>query len=56
LEHVLGVLRRAEQAPAEGKKALLVAVEEGFEGPVVALADERDQPLVGLLAARPRRP
>ena len=38
LEHVLGVLRRADQVPAEGQQARLVAVEEDLEGALVALA------------------
>ena len=55
LEHVFGVLRRADHAPAIRQQPGLVAVEEGLEGPVVALAHEGDQALVRLHAARPRR-
>ena len=56
LEHVLGVLRRADQVPAERQQPRLVAVEENFEGAVVALADQGDQLLVWLQAQQRRSP
>ena len=54
LQHVLGVLARAEQVAAEGEQARLVARDERLEGGVVAAAHERDQPLVGLQAQQRR--
>ena len=48
LEHVLGVLARAEHVLAEGEQARLVAVDEDLEGARVAVADERDELLVAL--------
>ncbi len=54
LEHVLGVLRRADHVPAEGQQARLVAVEEDLEGALVPVADQRDQLLVCLQAQQRR--
>ena len=48
LEHVLGILRRAQHVPAEGQEARLVAVHESLEGSVVAAPYERDELLVPL--------
>ena len=48
LEHVLGVLGRAQHVAAEGEQARVVAVEEDLEGVIVAVADQRDEPLVAL--------
>ena len=48
LEHVLGVLGRAQHVAAEGEQARVVAVEQDLEGVVVALADQRDEALVAL--------
>jgi hypothetical protein len=48
LEHVLGVLLRAEHVPAECEQPRLVALHQRLEGAVVPAAGERDQPLVGL--------
>ncbi len=48
LEHVLGVLARAEQMPAEGEQPRLVAIHEQLERVLVAAADQRDEPLIGL--------
>ena len=48
LEHVLGVLARAEHVPAEGEQARLVAGDERLEGGLVAAPGQRDEPLVGL--------
>ena len=50
LQHVLGVLARAEHVAAEGQQARLVARAERLEGGVLAAAGERDQALVGLQA------
>ena len=55
LEHVLGVLARAEHVAAEGQQARLVARAERLEGGVLAAAGERDQALVGLQAQQGRR-
>ena len=50
LEHVLGVLARAEQVAAERHQPRLVRRHQHLEGGGVAPAQERDQPLVGLKA------
>ncbi len=55
LQHVLGVLARAEHVPAERQQARLVARAERLEGGVLAAAGERDQALVGLQAQQGRR-
>jgi hypothetical protein len=43
LQHVLGVLGRAEHLPAEAEQAALVAVDDRLEGARVAAAHHRDQ-------------
>ncbi len=48
LQHVLGVLARAEHVPAEGEQAAVVAADEHLEGVLVAAADRGDEPLVRL--------
>ena len=48
LEHVLGVLAGAQQVPAEGEQAGLVAGDQHLEGRGVALAHVGDQALVRL--------
>ncbi len=48
LQHVLGILARAEHVPAEGVQARLVARDERFERSVVAATHERDQAFVRL--------
>ena len=50
LEHVLGVLPGAEEVPAEGEKPGVVARDQHLKGGVVAPAQQRDQPLIGLQA------
>ena len=56
LQHVLGVLGRAEHVAAEGEQPRLVALEERVEGAVVAAPDERDQLLVALEPEQGRPP
>ena len=48
LEHVLGVLGRAQHVAAEGEQPRVVALEQDLEGVLVAVADQRDEPLVAL--------
>ncbi len=48
LQDVLGVLARAEQVPAEGEQARVVARDEHFEGGRAAAPDQRDEALIGL--------
>jgi len=48
LQHVLGVLSRAEHLAAEAEQAALVTIDDRFEGADVALADHRDQLCVAL--------
>jgi hypothetical protein len=57
LQHVLGVLGRAEHVAAEGEEARLVALDERLEGRVLTLAGHRDQLLVALkpVQGRPAR-
>ena len=56
LEHVLRVLLRVEQVPAEGEQAGLVAVEQDLEGPIVPVANQSDEPLVALQPKQRRTP
>ena len=56
LEHVLGVLGRAQHLAAEAEEARLVALHESVEGVLVALAGQRDEVLVGLEAEKGRSP
>ena len=55
LQHVLGVLLGGEHVPAEGEQARLVAGDERLIGGLVALAGQRDEPLVALQAQQRRR-
>ena len=48
LQHVLGVLRRVEQVPAERQQAGLVTVEQDLERPIVPVANQGDELLVAL--------
>ena len=48
LEHVLGVLARAEQVPAERQQARVVARDEDLKGGRAAPPDQRHQTFVGL--------
>ena len=48
LQHVLGVLGRAQHVATEGEQARVVALEQHLEGVVMAVADQRDQALVAL--------
>ncbi|HEX4806575.1 MAG TPA: RNA polymerase sigma factor, partial [Conexibacter sp.] len=52
LEHVLGVLAGAEHVAAEGQEPRLVALNEGLEGALVALARERYEALVSRYQSR----
>ena len=56
LEHVLGVLLRAEHVAAEGEQARLIALDQRLERAVVAAARERDQALVTLKPEERRAP
>jgi hypothetical protein len=56
LQHVLGVLLRAEHVAAEGEQARLIALDQGLERPVMPAPDERDQPLIGLKPEQGRTP
>ena len=56
LEHVLGVLARAQHVPAESEQPLLVARDEGLERRLLAGAGECDQPLVAGQPQQGRRP
>ena len=55
LEHVLGVLARAEHVPAEREQARLVAGHERLVGGLVAASGQRDEALVGLDPQQRRR-
>ena len=48
LQHVLGVLLRAEHVPAEREQPRLIALHERLEGAVVAAPDQSDELLVAL--------
>jgi hypothetical protein len=48
LQHVLGVLLRAEHVAAEGEQPRLVALDERLEGAVVPATNKRHEPLVAL--------
>jgi hypothetical protein len=54
LQHILGVLPRAEHVPAKGEQTRLVAREERLEGGVLSAASECNQLLVGLKAQQRR--
>ena len=55
LQHVLGVLLGGEHVAAEREQPRLVAGDERLVGGLVALAGQRDQPLVALQAQQWRR-
>ena len=55
LQHVLGVLLGAEHVPAERQQPRLVAGDERLVGGLVALAGQRNEPLVALEAEQRRR-
>jgi len=46
LEHVLGVLARAENVPAEGEKRPMISIKDCLEGSLVASLSGPDEPLV----------
>jgi hypothetical protein len=56
LEHVLGVLGRAQHVAAEREEARVVAIEEDLEGVLVAGADHRDEARVSLKFEQGRPP
>ncbi len=55
LQHVLGVLARAQHVAAEGQQARLVARHQRLVGRLVPAARERDEALVALQAQQGRR-
>jgi hypothetical protein len=55
LQHVLGVLARAEHVAAERQQPGLVAGDECLVGGLVAAPRQRDEPLVGLDPEQGRR-
>ena len=55
LQHVLGVLARAEHVAAEGQQARLVARDQRLVGGLVAAPGQRDEALVALEAQQRRR-
>ena len=56
LEHVLGVLGRAQHLAAEAEEARLVALDQSVEGVLVALPGQRDELLIVLEAKEGRAP
>jgi hypothetical protein len=56
LQHVLGVLARAQHVADEGEQPCLVARAQRLEGRVLPAACQRDEPLVGLQPQQGRGP
>ena len=56
LQHVLGVLARAEHVAAEGEQARFVARAQRLEGRVLPMARQLDELLIGLQAQQRRGP
>jgi hypothetical protein len=48
LEHVFGILGRAQHLAAEAEQARLVAVDDGVERARVSISDKGDEPLIAL--------
>ncbi len=55
LQHVLGVLARAQHVPAEGQQPRLVAPHQRLVGGLVAAPGQGDEPLIGLDPKQGRR-